>query len=99
MAKIGSQNRLLIPTELTSLLGMSGTVGIFWDEEEKKIYLNHLNKKNEEFCIITRKIDNKNRICIPDNVLELINASRTSKFVIAVKKHRIYIFKADENRS
>ncbi|MBO5478175.1 MAG: hypothetical protein J6A04_00350 [Clostridia bacterium] len=98
MAKIGSQNRLLIPKELTDLLKISGTVGIFWDEAEKKIYLNHIEKCEEEFCICVRNIDNKNRICLPNNILSLIGANRKSEFVIAVKKYRIYIFKAEENR-
>ena len=96
MAKIGSQNRLLIPKDLTNLLKIDGRVGIFWDNNEKKIYLDSLDNNQANFCICVRNLDNKNRICIPDNILSLIEADRTSKFVIAVKKHRIYIFKVDD---
>lgn len=99
MATIDREGRLSIPKELTSLLGLSGEVGIFWDEEENKIYLNHLEKKEEEYCVSIRTIEGKNRICIPDYVLKLISATQKSKFVIAVKKHRLYILKVDENRS
>jgi hypothetical protein len=95
MAKMRSQNRLLIPKELTDLIKLYGKVGVFWDEEEKKIYLNHLEKE-EEFCILVRRIDGKNRICLPDSILSLIKADRTSEFVIGLKNHRIYIFKCDE---
>jgi hypothetical protein len=95
MAKMGSQNRLLIQKELTDLIKLSGEVGVFWDEKEKKIYLNHLEKE-EKFCILVRHIDSKNRICLPDSVLSLIKADRTSEFVIALKNHRIYIFKSDD---
>lgn len=94
MARIGSQGRLLIPKELTDLLKMSGVIGVFWDEEENKIYLNHKEKSKEEFCIYFRKLDNKNRICLPEHILKMIGADRKSEFVIAVKKQRIYIFKA-----
>lgn len=93
MAKIGSQGRLLIPRDLTDLLKISGKVGVFWDEKESKIYLNCLEKSNDEYCICVRTIDNKNRIALPENILKLMNGDRSSKFVIAVRNGRIYIFK------
>lgn len=96
MAKIGSQNRLLIPRELTDLLKLSGKIGVFWDAEEKKIYLSNVENCEQEYCIGIRSIDAKNRIILSEHIIKLIKANRKSEIIVAVKNHRIYIFKSDE---
>lgn len=95
MAKIGSQNRLLIPRDLTQLTHISeGKVGIYWDKEENTIYIDKCDAiEKDGYCIAVKTLDNKNRIPISRNILELIDADFSSKFVIAVRKKRIYILK------
>ena len=93
MAKIGSQNRLLIPRELTQLLEIEeGEIKLYWDNEEKAIYLTNIEQ--EDYYVGARTLDNKNRIPISQNILGLIGVNVSSELVIAVKKKRIYIFKA-----
>ncbi len=96
MARIGSQNRLLIPSELTRLVNLEGKVGVYWDDALKAIYLSKLDLENE-YYIGSRIIDNKNRIGIQTHFLELLDANVDSEFVIALKNHRIYIFKSEED--
>ena len=92
MAKVGSQNRLLIPRDLTHFLNIEeGEVKLYWDNEEKGIYIT--NKEQEDFLVGIRTLDNKNRIPISRTILGLIGANVSSELVIAVKKKRIYIFK------
>lgn len=96
MAKIGSQNRLLIPRDLTNLLKLHGKIGIFWDREEKALYLNKLEETNNDFLICIKSLDNKNRISLSQKILKLIEANYSSEFIIALRKKRIYIIKLTE---
>ena len=92
MAKVRSQNRLLIPRDLTHFLKIEeGEVKLYWDNEEKGIYIT--NEEQEDFLVGIRTLDNKNRVPISRTILGLIGADVSSELVIAVKKKRIYIFK------
>lgn len=95
MAKVGSQNRLLIPRDLTQLIHIEeGKIGIYWDKDEKTIYIDNVDETQETYCVAIKTLDNKNRIAISRTILDLIDADFSSKLVIALKNKRIYIFKA-----
>ena len=95
MARISNNHRLQIPTSLINQLHLNGkVVGIFWDANEKSIYISDLVDSSDEYCLGIRSLDIKNRIYIPEKILELID-SKDALFVIALKGNRIYIFNRD----
>ena len=95
MAKMDTKNRLQIPSSLINELHLSSKVGIFWDTDEKSIYLSDLTDCSNEFCLEVRHLDSKKRVTISERLLNLIDSDYSSLFVIALRKNRIYIFNRD----
>lgn len=94
MARIGSQNRLLIPNDLTTLIKLEqGKIGVFWDDEQKRLFLDKLENAENQDCIAIRTLDNKNRICLSKDILQLIGADYSSEMAIVLRNKRIYLFK------
>lgn len=92
MAKVGSQSRLLIPQDLTKLAKIEqGEIGIFWDENLNTIYISNFMNRDHDYLVSIRKLDNKNRIVVSQNILDLIGANYSSELVIGLRRGRIYI--------
>ena len=98
MTKLDSQHRILIPMELLISVSLDALkkVSLNYDSENNSIYLDSPDPKELTCCVSIRALDEKNRIALPRNILELIEADYTSKFIVYVRYGRIHISKFEK---
>lgn len=82
---LDKQGRFIVPKELK--VPNTGEVFFYYSLEEKLFYI-LFEKVSNEFLIGIRKIEKKNRVYIPKQIVEIYE---TENILIAEKSKRIYL--------